>query len=625
MNIILVRRENIGWYLQVQILISFSRNDSKGVIRNLQVDSGKIQVKDFLAVGYLQNDLDITSVEGGTLYTDEFNLNGHAVTLDGNLYFWCDTYSNVAELDLAGGNLAINGNFYQQGGCVGVNKGTMTVKGNYEQKEGYASLLQMKFSNDRLNINGNYITGSSRDHRGFLTDGIMDIGGDLIVGSGDKYNFSTSGKHRLVFTGSNSHFISFSRSDSAGTIENLQVDSGKIQVKDFLAVGYLQNDLNITSVEGGTLYTDEFNLNGHTVVLDGNLYLNKAKEFHAFKNLDLAEGNLIINGNFYQQEGQVGINKGTMTVKGNYEQREGYASSLMMIYSNDRLNVEGDFATYSTAGSSGNLSNGIMTIKGNFIQGAGSEYNFCATGSHLVKLTGDNVQNVSFSTYPKSHFSRLYVSKPLATGYVFSANPCWNKISGHIYTYSGFDDVPSAEGNWKHDNIKYVYEYGVMNGISGTNNFNPDDKLTRAMFATVLYRMAGEPDVNFRNQFTDVKSGQYYSNAVIWAYEKGIVSGFGDGSYGVNSNITREQIAKMLYEFGKTQGYDMSLSASLNTFSDTAEVSGWAVGYMQWAVGTGMISGKPKDNGTYELDPKGDATRAECAKMLSMFMQKYAE
>ena len=145
------------------------------------------------------------------------------------------------------------------------------------------------------------------------------------------------------------------------------------------------------------------------------------------------------------------------------------------------------------------------------------------------------------------------------------------------------------------------------------------------MFATVLYRMAGEPDVAFSNKFTDVKSGQYYSNAVIWAYNERIVSGFSDGSFGVNNNITREQIAKMLCEFGKSQGYDMSLAASLNTFTDTSEVSGWAIGYMQWAVGAGMISGKPNENGTFRLDPKGDATRAECAKMLSMFMQKYAE
>lgn len=186
-----------------------------------------------------------------------------------------------------------------------------------------------------------------------------------------------------------------------------------------------------------------------------------------------------------------------------------------------------------------------------------------------------------------------------------------------------FSDIPKIVGNWKYDNVKYVYDNGIMNGISGTDLFEPDGKLNRAMFATVLYRMAGQPSVAFRNKFTDVKDGQYYSSAVIWGNAQGIVDGFNDGSYGVKTNIIREQIAKMLYEYASVRGYDVRGASSQDSFTDKEKVSGWAEGYMKWAVYAGMISGKPNGDGSFRLDPKGEATRAECAKMLTMFLKKY--
>lgn len=186
-----------------------------------------------------------------------------------------------------------------------------------------------------------------------------------------------------------------------------------------------------------------------------------------------------------------------------------------------------------------------------------------------------------------------------------------------------FTDIPEMPGYWKYDNVKYVYDRSIMNGIAGTTLFDPDGKLNRAMFATVLYRMAGSPKVEFKNTFTDVEDGKYYSDAVMWVNEKGIAQGFQDGSYGVTRNITREQIAKMLCEYAMKQGYDASGRSSLDSFTDKDSVNYWAVDYMQWTVNTGMISGKPNGDGSFRLDPKGDATRAECAKMLTMFLKKY--
>lgn len=191
-----------------------------------------------------------------------------------------------------------------------------------------------------------------------------------------------------------------------------------------------------------------------------------------------------------------------------------------------------------------------------------------------------------------------------------------------------FRDVAVVPGNWKYESIKYVYENGVMNGITnpdGTiDSFQPDESLTRAMFAAVLYRMAGQPPVEFENRFSDVSTGRYYSSAIIWAYKNGIVNGYADGNYGVDDFITREQIAKMLRVYAQVRGYSTNDRADLSRFPDISEVSGWAMEHISWAVGCGMINGK-NINGTYYLDAKGNATRAECAAMLMRFINRYGK
>ena len=187
-----------------------------------------------------------------------------------------------------------------------------------------------------------------------------------------------------------------------------------------------------------------------------------------------------------------------------------------------------------------------------------------------------------------------------------------------------FSDVEVWPGNWKYDSIKYVYDNGIMNGINGTTRFDPDELLTRAMFATVLYRMAGEPVVQFEDKFEDVVDGRYYSRAITWAYKQNIVQGMEGGQrYGVDEYITREQMAKMLMEYARVKEYGTGEKADLSRFPDKENISGWATGYMQWAVGCGMIGGK-NVNGTYYLDPKGDTTRAECAAMLMRFMKRFS-
>ena len=188
-------------------------------------------------------------------------------------------------------------------------------------------------------------------------------------------------------------------------------------------------------------------------------------------------------------------------------------------------------------------------------------------------------------------------------------------------------DVDVIPNNWKYESVKYVYDREIMGVITNTTQFQPDRPLSRSMFATVLYRMAGEPKVEFKQQFSDVPAGKWYSNAIIWAYQNKIVSGMGDGSFGIDLNITREQIAKMLYEYANVCKYNVSDKKDLSTFTDAKSVSEWAVKYMQWATAVEMITGKPNDEAktSFRMDPKGEATRAECAAMLMRFANKYVK
>lgn len=182
-----------------------------------------------------------------------------------------------------------------------------------------------------------------------------------------------------------------------------------------------------------------------------------------------------------------------------------------------------------------------------------------------------------------------------------------------------FTDVP--EGAWYADAAAYVYEHGLMAGTSATT-FAPDVTTSRAMIATILWRMAGSPVVNYAMDYTDVAQGQWCSEAIRWATSEGIVGGYGNGLFGTNDPITREQFAAMLYRFAQEQGYDVSIGENTNilSYTDVADLSEYAISAMQWAVGAGIINGTG-DGST--LTPQGQATRAQAAVMLMRFCEEY--
>ena len=181
-----------------------------------------------------------------------------------------------------------------------------------------------------------------------------------------------------------------------------------------------------------------------------------------------------------------------------------------------------------------------------------------------------------------------------------------------------FTDV--AENAWYAEAVRYVYKHGLMDG-TGVNTFDPYATTSRAMIATILWRMAGSPVVGGDIGFSDVANGQWYSEAIRWAATEGIVDGYDNGKFGPNDPITREQFAAMLWRYAKSEGYDVSVGENSNilSYTDAADVSEYAIPAIQWACGTGIINGTG-DGST--LSPQDAATRAQAAMMLMRFCEK---
>jgi len=180
-----------------------------------------------------------------------------------------------------------------------------------------------------------------------------------------------------------------------------------------------------------------------------------------------------------------------------------------------------------------------------------------------------------------------------------------------------FEDVKVKD--WFASAVSFAVEKGLFGGVSATK-FAPNTDMSRAMLVTVLWRMEGQPVPAGENHFTDVPKGTWYTTPVIWAYENGIVGGVGNGKYAPDNTVTREQMATILYRYSVTKGYDTAADAGIANFPDTKDVSGYAVDGYSWARTQGIIDGMGKGDGKIYLNPKGYATRAQVATMLTRFM-----
>ena len=199
--------------------------------------------------------------------------------------------------------------------------------------------------------------------------------------------------------------------------------------------------------------------------------------------------------------------------------------------------------------------------------------------------------------------------------------PVWENCPGGVdcpaYSYR---DVDTSA--WYHKAVDYVLVNGLMSGY-GNGVFGPNDHLSRAQLCQILYNKEGRPAVTGGSAFTDVANGAWYFDAVTWAAENGIVGGYGGGLFGPEDNITREQLAAILYRYAQAKGYDVSVGEDTNilSYADALDVSEWAIPAMQWACGSGVINGVTDST----LVPQGNATRAQAATMLMRFCEYYAD
>ena len=176
-----------------------------------------------------------------------------------------------------------------------------------------------------------------------------------------------------------------------------------------------------------------------------------------------------------------------------------------------------------------------------------------------------------------------------------------------------FHDV--TEEDWFYDAVRYAYETGLMDGV-GEGLFAPNSETTRAQLVTILYRLAGQPAVSGDLPFPDVESGTWYTDAVAWAAQNGIVNGVSDTEFAPGDDITREQLVTVLYRYAESKGYDVSASADLSGYPDAGQVQDYAQPAMAWAVAEGIVEGVDGN-----LNPAGNATRAQIATILMRFCE----
>lgn len=179
---------------------------------------------------------------------------------------------------------------------------------------------------------------------------------------------------------------------------------------------------------------------------------------------------------------------------------------------------------------------------------------------------------------------------------------------------AGFDDV--HEDDWYAEGVRYVKEKGLMNGEEA-NRFAPSHPVTRGQLVAILWRLAGKPETAAQSGFTDVREGEYYTFAINWAVERGIVRGYGDGAFGPNDDITRQDLAVILRSYCQSQGMKCSESVDLSLYEDFNGIAGYAMNSLEWASAVGLINGTSKT----KLSPGENASRCQAASILMRFCE----
>ena len=319
--------------------------------------------------------------------------------------------------------------------------------------------------------------------------------------------------------------------------------------------------------------------------------------------------------------------KYTVTIPFTASGSSGQMNGQLVVYVNDTHTLNSTGASFRSMGIANELTpdnaTGSTYITIDRIVG-GKLYSAYTSIKNCTALTSKDLGSTKFYFTGSNSLDSLYVlpladSKSVEISYTIDGSTKGTlSFSVNQQTASNqFTDV-SGSYKWAANSVDFMYMNDIIKGNNTKNPklFGPGAKMTRAMLVTVLYRAAGEPSVTgITNKFTDNKQGKYYYNAVLWASNKGIVNGATATTFDPDGNITREQIAAILYRYAGSP----SVTGSLSGYSDQAQVSSFAVTAMQWAVGSGIITGVTS-GGKTTLSAKGNATRAQVAVMLHRFL-----
>lgn len=319
--------------------------------------------------------------------------------------------------------------------------------------------------------------------------------------------------------------------------------------------------------------------------------------------------------------------KYTVTIPFTANGSSGQMNGQLVVYVNDTHTLNSTGASFRSMGIANELTpdnaTGSTYITIDRIVG-GKLYSAYTSIKNCTALTSKDFGSTKFYFSGSGSLDNLYIlpladSKSVEVSYTIDGSTKGTlsfKVNQQTAS-SQFTDV-SGSYKWAANSVDFMYMNDIIKGNNTKNPklFGPGAKMTRAMLVTVLYRAAGEPTVTgITNKFTDNKQGQYYYNAVLWASNMGIVNGATATTFDPNGNVTREQIAAILYRYEGSP----TVTGSLSGYPDQAQVSSFAVTAMQWAVGTGIITGVTS-GGRTTLSAKGNATRAQVAVMLHRFL-----
>ena len=319
--------------------------------------------------------------------------------------------------------------------------------------------------------------------------------------------------------------------------------------------------------------------------------------------------------------------KYTVTIPFTASGSSGQMNGQLVVYVNDTHTLNSTGASFRSMGIAGELTpenaTGSTYITIDRVVG-GKLYSSYTSIKSCTALTSKDFGSTKFYFSGSGSLDNLYIlpladSKSVEVSYTIDGSTK-GTLSFKVNQQTASNQFTDVSGSykWAANSVDFMYMNDIIKGNNTKNPklFGPGAKMTRAMLVTVLYRAAGEPSVTgITNKFTDNKQGQYYYNAVLWASNMGIVNGATATTFDPNGNVTREQIAAILYRYEGSP----TVTGSLSGYPDQAQVSSFAVTAMQWAVGTGIITGVTS-GGRTTLSAKGNATRAQVAVMLHRFL-----